>query len=665
MNIPGGVRTSMQRRPADPGKIEKARNPRNALLRLLPYLHPFKVVLAVVFVFVLIYIVLGLIGPYLMGVAIDKFIATKDAAGLVKIAIIMLAIYLLNNLFQAISAWLMSDVSQRALKQLRKDLFSHLQSLPISFFDSHSAGELMSRLTNDIDAINQAVSQNVTSLLASVLSLAGILIAMFILDKWLALASVLVVPIMFWFTEFVARYTRRGFRELQKHLGQLNGVMEEAISGQKVVKAFRRNESAIASFRKSNQEVFRAGVSANSYALLLMPLTNVLGNFFVIVLAGLGGWLALQGLVTVGIIATFITYGQNFIQPLRQLANMYNSIQAALAGSERVFEIIDSTSEVDDAPDAKSAMVIKGHVQFEHVNFGYRPETLVIKDMTLEAKAGETFALVGPTGAGKTTIINLLTRFYEINDGSICIDGIDIRDIRKDDLRLQLGLVLQDTFIFSGTVMDNIRYGRLDATDEECIQAAKMADADHFIRQLPHGYDSNLSERASNLSQGQRQLLSIARAILADPAILILDEATSSVDTRTEARIQKALLRLMEGRTSFVIAHRLSTIRDADQVLVINAGEIVEKGTHQQLIEKVFTTICMSASLKDRQSSLSIIFVKIGLSLGTSHFDFFRTRSVSSLRSARRILRPERSRRSCGVVEGQVQAKVLKKFVVL
>jgi ATP-binding cassette subfamily B multidrug efflux pump len=581
-----GFRPGMQRRPADPGKIEKARDPRNALTRLLPYLTPFKVVLILVLIFVLIYTVLGLIGPYLMGMAIDKFIATKDAVGLVKIAIWMLVIYLLNNSFQAVSAWLMSDVSQRALKQLRKDLFSHLQSLSISFFDSNPAGDLMSRLTNDIDAINQAVSQNVTSLLASVLSLVGILIAMFILDKWLALASVLVVPIMFWFTEFVAKYTRRGFRELQKHLGQLNGVMEEAISGQKVVKAFRRNESAIALFRQRNENVFRAGVSANSYALLLMPLTNVLGNFFVIVLAGLGGWLALQGLVTVGVIATFISYGQNFVQPLRQLANMYNSIQAALAGAERVFEIIDTTSEVDDAPQAVSLSVIKGHVQFEHVNFGYRPETPIIKDMTLEAKAGEIFALVGPTGAGKTTIINLLTRFYEINSGSIYIDGVDIRNIKKADLRLQLGLVLQDTFMFSGTVMDNIRYGRLDATDEECIQAAKMADADHFIRQLPHGYESNLSERASNLSQGQRQLLSIARAILANPTILILDEATSSVDTRTEAHIQKALLRLMKGRTSFVIAHRLSTIRDADQVLVINNGEIVEKGTHQQLLDR-------------------------------------------------------------------------------
>jgi ATP-binding cassette subfamily B multidrug efflux pump len=363
-------------------------------------------------------------------------------------------------------------------------------------------------------------------------------------------------------------------------------VTEESISGQKVIKAFRRNESVIETFRQRNQEVFRAGVYANSYALLLMPLTNVLGNFFVIVIAGLGGWLALQGLVSVGIIATFISYGQNFIQPLRQLANMYNSIQAALAGAERVFEIIDTPSEIDDAPNAVPLDSLRGNVHFEQVNFGYRPDAPVIKDMSLEAKAGEILALVGPTGAGKTTIINLLTRFYEINSGKITIDGKDIRDIKKADLRRKLGLVLQDTFLFSGSVMENIRYGRLEATDEQVIQAAKMADADHFIRQLPQGYQTQLSERASNLSQGQRQLLAIARAILADPGILILDEATSSVDTRTEARIQKALLRLMQGRTSFVIAHRLSTIRDADHVLVINNGEIVEQGTHQQLLDR-------------------------------------------------------------------------------
>lgn len=586
-NDTSSIRAAMgPRRPAAVGKIEKAQDPRGALARLIPYLSQFKFAMILVLIFVLLYTALGLVGPYLMGVAIDKFISIKQAAGLMPIAIWMLVTYLLNNLFQAVAGWIMSDVSQRALKQVRKDLFSHLQTLPLSFFDSNPAGDLMSRLTNDIDAINQAVSQNVTTLLASVLSMVGIVIAMFALNAWLALSAVIVVPIMFWFTEFVARYTRKGFRDLQKSLGQINGVMDESISGQKVVKAFRRNDSVVNTFRKSNAEVFRAGVFANSYALLLMPLTTVLGNFFVIVLAGLGGWLALQGLVSVGIIATFINYGQNFVNPLRQLANLYNSIQAALAGAERVFQIIDTPSELADEAEAVSLEGLRGDVSFEHVKFGYRPDKTILKDMTLEAKPGQTLALVGPTGAGKTTIINLLTRFYEISGGSIKIDGTDLRDIKRADLRHALGLVLQDTFLFSGTVMENIRYGRLEASDEEVIEAARMADADHFIKQLPHGYQTNLSERAANLSQGQRQMLAIARAILADPSILILDEATSSVDTRTELRIQKALLRLMKGRTSFVIAHRLSTIRDADQVVVINKGEIVETGTHQELLDR-------------------------------------------------------------------------------
>ncbi|MFN8595886.1 MAG: ABC transporter ATP-binding protein [Anaerolineae bacterium] len=607
------VRASMMpRRPAAIGRIEKARDPRHALIRLLPYLSPFKAALIGVLVMVIIYTILGLIGPYLMGVAIDRFIATKQVAGLAPIALAMLGVYVLNNVFQAISGWIMASVSQRALKGLRRELFAHLQTLTLRFFDRNTAGELMSRLTNDIDAINQTVSQNVTTLLASVLSLVGILIAMFVLNAWLALSAVLVVPIMLWFTNFVAKYTRRGFRDLQKQLGEMNGVMEEAISGEKVVKAFRRNDAVIAAFRERNAAVFRAGVYANSYALLLMPLSNVLGNFFIIVLAGLGGWLALQGLVSVGIIATFINYGRNFTGPLQQLANMYNSIQAALAGAERVFEIIDTPSEIDQAdlvstertrsrsegdsvsatradrtaaPIGATAMP-RGNVKFDHVKFSYEAGTPIIKDMTLEAQAGQIVALVGPTGAGKTTIVNLLNRFYEIDDGCISIDGADIRDLPKADLRRELGLVLQDTFLFADTVMENIRYGRLDATDAEVMEAAKLADADHFIRQLPNGYQTVLSERASNLSQGQRQLLSIARAVLANPSILILDEATSSVDTRTEARIQKSLLRLMQGRTSFVIAHRLSTIRDADQVVVIDHGEIVERGTHQTLLDK-------------------------------------------------------------------------------
>jgi ATP-binding cassette subfamily B multidrug efflux pump len=579
------VRASMQRGPAIPGKIEKAQAPRRALARLLPYLRPFKLGLAFVLAMAVLYTVLGLFGPYLMGRAIDQFIAGKDPAGLARTALLMLGAYTFSNLFQVAANWLMARISQQALQVLRRDLFRHLQSLSLAFFDTHGAGELMSRLTNDIDAINQAVSQNVTALLASVLSMLGILVAMFVLNRWLALATLLVVPIMLLFTEFVARYTRKGFRDLQRGLGRLNGVMEEAISGQKVVKAFRRNDSVLAAFREQNEAVFRAGVYANSYALVLLPLTNVLGNFFVIVLAGLGGWLALRGLVTVGMIATFISYGQGFIQPLRQLANMYNAIQAALAGSERVFEVIDTAPEQPDAPDARALPAIRGDVRFEDVSFGYVPGVPIIKHMTLDARAGQTIALVGPTGAGKTTIVNLLTRFYEIEGGRITIDGQDLQCLRKTDLRRKLGLVLQDTFLFSDTVLANIRYGRLDATDDEVIRAAELADADHFIRQLPHGYQTMLSERAGNLSQGQRQLLSIARAILADPAILILDEATSSVDTRTEVRIQQALLRLRRGRTSFVIAHRLSTIRDADKVVVIDNGEVVEQGTHQQLLD--------------------------------------------------------------------------------
>jgi ATP-binding cassette subfamily B protein len=567
-------------------RIEKARHPRRALTRLFFYLAPFKVVLGLVLVLVLAYTALGLAGPYLMGVAIDRFIAVKRVDGLTTIALAMLAVYVLNNLFQAWAGWIMSGVSQKSLRNLRQDLFQRLQGLPLAFFDHNPAGELMSRLTNDIDAINQAVSQNITSLLASVLSMGGILAAMFILNPGLAMASLLVVPIMAWFAQFVARYTRRGFRELQKVLGELNGLEEESISGLKVISAFRRNDSVMAEFQGRNQAVYKAGVAANSYALLLMPLTNVLGNFFVIVLAGLGGWLALGGLVSVGIIATFISYGQNFINPLRQLANMYNSIQAALAGAERVFEIIDTPPEPDAAAGSAPPAAVRGHVRFEHVDFSYLPGLPVIRDMSLEALPGQTIALVGPTGAGKTTIINLLTRFYEIDRGRVTIDGRDIRDMGKSDLRRLLGLVLQDTFLFADTVMENIRYGRLEATDEECIKAARTAEADHFILRLPQGYQTNLSERAGNISQGQRQLLAIARAILADPAILILDEATSSVDTRTEARIQKALLTLMKGRTSFVIAHRLSTIREADLVVVIDRGAVVEEGTHRILLDK-------------------------------------------------------------------------------
>jgi ATP-binding cassette subfamily B multidrug efflux pump len=567
-------------------KIEKAKNPRVAFKKLGVYLNPHLTRFQLVIILVIVYTILNLIGPYLMGVAIDQNIMLGDLNGLSTLALWMLGAYLSAVVFQIISERLMAGVSQRILKQMRKDLFAHLQTLSLGFFDKNPAGDLMSRLTNDIDAINQAVSQNITSLFSSILTIVGVLIAMFLLNPLLALVSLFVTPLMFWFTGFVAKYTRSGFRDLQANLGGLNSVMEETISGQRIVNAFRHNDVVIESFRGANQNVYQAGLKANVYALLLMPITNILGTFLVILLVGAGSFLALQGLATVGVIATFISYGQRFIQPLRELANMYNSVQAALAGAERVFKILEVSPDLPDSNSAIAVDEFKGDVQFSGVDFSYLEDVPVIKSMSFKADAGETIALVGPTGAGKTTIINLLNRFYDIDNGSIKIDGVDIREFKKADLRKNLGVVLQDTFLFTNPVLENIRYGRLNATDDECIKAAQMAGADHFIRQLPQGYKTILAERGSNLSLGQRQLLAISRAILADPDILILDEATSSVDTRTEARIQNALLKLMDGRTSFVIAHRLSTIRDADNVLVINDGEIIEEGTHNELLDQ-------------------------------------------------------------------------------
>jgi len=570
--------------PGHRGAVEKAKDVNKALQRLIQYLLPYKKTIIIVFILVVLYTLAGLAGPYLLGVAIDKYIVEKDLPGLTRISLLLLGTYLLSTFLQFVANWMMASASQEALKEMRKELFDHLQLLSLRFFDRNPAGDLMSRLTNDINAVNRAISMNVTSLIANVLSVVGIIAAMFILNGWLALATLVVIPAMAWFTTFVAKFTRRGFRALQKDIGQLNGAIEETVSGQRIVKAFRRSASAIEVFRKSNQAVYESGKKANTYAFLLMPLTNQIGNLFIIILATLGGWLALRDLVTVGVIATFITYSRQFLQPVRQLSNIYNSVQSALAGAERVFEIIDTEPELKDSQHAIALPAMEGHVAFKEVNFAYEKDVPVIKNMSFEAFPGHTIALVGPTGAGKTTIINLLTRLYDIDSGSIEIDGHAIRDVCTDDLRKSLGIVLQDTYLFSESVIENIRYGRLDATDEECITAAKMADVDHFIRQLPQGYQTNLSERASNLSQGQRQMLAISRAILADPRILILDEATSSVDTRTEVKIQNALLRLMKGRTSFVIAHRLSTIRDADYVLVINEGKIVEKGNHDELI---------------------------------------------------------------------------------
>jgi len=565
-------------------KIEKARDVRGALARLVAYLRPYTWTLAVILALTLLSTALGVSGPYLIGVAIDRFITSGDVPGLLRIALLMVGLYLVNWLAQTGQDYLMATVAQKALRALRRDLFEHLQTLSLSFFDRQPQGELMSRLTNDIDAINQALSQNVTQMIASLLTMVAIVGVMFALNLWLALGTMTVFPLMLWLTASVAKRTRQGFRRLQMQLGRLNGLMEETLSGERIVQAFGQEVAAIAAFDEANLAVREAGIRAQVFPMLIPPLMGTLSNANIAVVAGLGGWLALHGLVSVGVIATFVTYSRRLADPLRQMSNLYNVIQAALAGAERIFEIIDQQPELVDAPDAVALDDIAGEVVFDRVDFSYLPGVPVLKDMSLEAQPGQTIALVGPTGAGKTTMVNVLSRFYDIQGGAIRIDGRDIRQAKQDSLRQQLGIVLQDTFLFSETVMENIRYGRLDATNEECIAAARLANADQFIRRLPQGYQTPLSERGSNLSQGQRQLLAIARAVLSDPRILILDEATSSVDTRTEVRIQEALLRLMEGRTSFVIAHRLSTIRDADQVLVINEGRIIERGSHEELL---------------------------------------------------------------------------------
>jgi len=548
------------------GSIEKAKDVKGTLRRLLSYLGEYSLLLIVVVALTVGGTLLNLAGPYLQGVAIDQFILTGDRAGLVRIITILAGTYLVGSLASMGTGLAMATISQRSLRKLRKELFEHMETLSLSFFDKKPAGDLMSRLTNDVDTIAGALAQNVTQLITNSITLVGILVMMFSLNIWLALASLIIFPIMIALTAFVGGKTRNSFRDLQKNMGLLNSTMQETLSGQRVIIAFDQQDTVNHKFSKVNIETRDMGI------------------------------MAIKGMVTIGVIATFITYSRRFADPLRHFANVYNNIQGALAGAERIFEVMDTEPEITDAEDAISVHDLEGKVVFEDVDFGYVENVPVLKNISLEAEPGQTIALVGPTGAGKTTIVNVLTRFYDIQKGSISIDGMDLKQIKKDDLRRQLGIVLQDVFLFSGTVMDNIKYGNLEANDADCIAAAKLANADGFIRRLPQGYETNLSERATNLSQGQTQLLSIARAIVADPAILILDEATSSVDTRTEVHIQEALLNLLEGRTAFVIAHRLSTIRNADKVLVINDGEIIERGTHEKLLEQkgFYFTLYMS-----------------------------------------------------------------------
>jgi ATP-binding cassette subfamily B protein len=566
------------------GEVQRPQKTRETLLRVWFYLRRQKIPLIITALMVVGTVGLDLAGPILLSKVIDGHIVTRNANGLTKLLLLMAFVYVSTGTLYLLQSYVMAGAAQRTMRDLRADLFDKLQHLPLNFFDRRIQGELMSRLTSDVENINQVLSNSVTQIVSGSLSTVGVAIAMFCVNPTLAAISIFTISLCTILgNRWLAARTRIRFRAQQSALGRLYGFMEETIGGQKVVKAYGQEKAFTGKFDEVNEEFRNAGIRAQTFSGLTNPMMNTIHNTAYTIVAGVGGVLVIYGLTTVGVIAMFISYTRQFGRPLNEIANLYNVLQSAMAGAERVFEIIDETPEVD-ARQVESPQKIRGDVKFEQVSFAYREDVPVLKGVSLHARQGQTIALIGPTGAGKTTIVNLLTRFYEIAGGTILIDGRDIRDIPKIELRRQLGIVLQDTFLFSGTVRDNIRYGRLDATDAEVIEAARLANADSFIHRLPHGYDTVLTERGSNFSHGQRQMLAIARAILADPAILILDEATSSVDTRTEKHIQEAMLRLMEGRTSFVIAHRLSTIRGADQILVINRGEVTERGTHAELL---------------------------------------------------------------------------------
>lgn len=566
--------------------VKKAKNTKGTVKRIWEYLKKEnkKALWTVVFL-VLVTSVLGILGPYFIGVAIDKYIAVKDVQGTIKIIAILAVIYILTSIFTWIQTYIMVIVSQRTIKDIRGELFSKLQKLSLKFFDNNAHGDIMSRATNDVDNLNNALTQGVVEILTSIITIVGVIIAMFLLNPIMALATLIIIPIMFFITKYLGKLTKKSFVERQQILGDLNGLIEETIGGQDIIALFNRENYVFNKFEEKNNMLKGKTTKAEILSGAMRPIMNFINNLGFALVVAVGGILTLKGMATIGIIASFVNYSRQFSRPLNQLASLYNTIQSAIAGGERVFEIIDEVPDIEDKDSAIEIESLKGEVDFTNVNFEYKEDTPILKNINFQCNPGETIALVGPTGSGKTTIINLLTRFYDINNGDIKIDNLDIKEYNIKSLRNRVGVVLQDTYLFSGTIKDNIRYGRLDATDEEVIEAAKLANAHSFIKHLPQKYDTIVTSQGENLSHGQRQLLSIARVILSNPDILILDEATSNIDTRTELQIQKGLKNLMEGRTSFVIAHRLKTIEEADKILVIKNGEIIERGNHETLMQ--------------------------------------------------------------------------------
>ncbi|MGN1004457.1 MAG: ABC transporter ATP-binding protein [Oscillospiraceae bacterium] len=562
-------------------------NGRGTLKRLLRYLGAYWKAVTAAFACVVVSTLVSILGTRLCGYVIDAYILEANLKMLGYVCILMLGMYLAGTGTTYLQNRLMIRVAQTVSAKIREDLFRKVQRLPLRFFDSHSSGDVMSRLTNDIDNIATAISQNAVQLLTSIVSVAGMLIAMLILSPLLTLVTLVTSGMTFLVSRAIAGHARRFFAGQQKNLGEMNGYIEEMVSGQKVLRLFSREEEVKAGFAAINDRYVADATKAQSAANTIGPINNMVNNAAYLLVAVCGSLCVITGIggISVGDVFSFMLYMRNFTNPINNILTLINTLQLALASAERVFETMDEEPEQDE-PDAQEICDIEGRIRLEHVDFSYIPGKQVLYDASISAVPGETVAIVGPTGAGKTTIISLLTRFYEIDSGTITVDSLPIQKITRNSLRRQVALVLQDTFLFSSTIRENIRYGRLDATDAEVEQAARQAHAHEFIMQLPQGYDTILADNGENLSQGQRQLLNIARAIISDASILILDEATSSVDTRTEQIIQAALLELMKDKTSFVIAHRLSTIRNADKILVVNGGRIIEQGDHEALLKK-------------------------------------------------------------------------------
>ena len=598
---PEGRQPQRRRRGGGPQAMmpgEKAKDFKGTMRTLAKYLKPHTVKLVIVLICAVASTVFHIISPAILGLATDRVVTGLQSGGvdyqsLLVILGILLALYGLSLLFGVIQGWLMAGVSQKVIYTFRDEMSKKLNRLPLKYFDETTHGELQSRMVNDIETVNQALSTSITQMITSFVTLVGILIMMLRISVIMTLAALLVIPASMTVIRIVVSKSQGHFRAQQEYLGHVNGHVEEMYGGHDVIKAFNREEISIEEFEAYNDKLCESGWKSQFLSGLMMPMTQFIGNLAFVMVCLLGGYFAIIGRISIGDIQAFIQYVRNFNQPITQVANIVNLLQSTAAAAERIFELIEEDEEEDPAVDAAEAAgadpaqhPVRGEVRFEHVSFGYHAQEPVIGDFSFTAKPGQSIAIVGPTGAGKTTIVKLMMRFYELNGGRICVDGRDIRDYSRQELRRMFGMVLQDTWLHSGTVRENIRYGRTDATDEEVEAAAKAAHIDFFIRTQPKGYDLEINEEANNISAGQKQLLTIARAILSDSPIMILDEATSSVDTRTEQLIQNAMDRLMEGRTSFVIAHRLSTIRGADHILVMDHGDIVEQGNHEELMAR-------------------------------------------------------------------------------